>query len=130
MKHLFFAGIMLVALFFQSCAKSTTDKLIEKPWKVTSLLVMGSDVIPFISPDQPVTLTMTKAGLFDLNLNVTQITGNWTLSADEKKLIVSGEGQTTTWDIVLLEEGALSMTTSLALMQGLPPTPATLNATH
>jgi hypothetical protein len=48
-----------------------------------------------------------------------QIAGTWSLSADEKQLIVEGEGQTTTWTIQTLKEGELRMSTTLDL-GGLP----------
>jgi hypothetical protein len=62
---------------------------------------------------------MDREGNFDLDLVAIQIAGTWSLSEDEKQLIVEGEGQTTTWSIQTLKEGELRMSTNLDLM-GIP----------
>ena len=80
---------------------------------------MGTDILPFVSQGQPVSLIMDREGNFDLDLVAVQIAGTWSLSADEKQLIVEGEGQTTTWTIQTLKEGELRMSTNLDL-GGLP----------
>ena len=108
-----------LSLIFSSCEKSTTDFLVEKPWEVQSLTAMGTDILPFVSQGQPVSLIMDREGNFDLDLVALQIAGTWSLSADEKQLIVEGEGQTTTWTIQTLKEGELRMSTNLEL-GGLP----------
>jgi len=112
---------LLLGLTFllSSCEKSTTDFLTEKPWEVQSLTAMGTDILPFVSQGQPVSLVMDREGNFDLDLVALQIAGTWSLSADEKQLIVEGQGQTTTWNIQTLKEGELRMSTVLDLM-GLP----------
>ncbi|MBM3171428.1 MAG: hypothetical protein FJZ75_07450 [Bacteroidetes bacterium] len=119
MKLAFSTLLLALAFLFSSCEKSPTDFLVEKPWEVQSLTAMGTDILPFISQGQPVSLIMDREGNFDLDLVVTQITGTWSLSADEKQLIVEGQGQTTTWDIQTLKEGELRMSTTLDL-GGLP----------
>lgn len=111
--------IVGLSLIFSSCEKSTTDFLVEKPWEVQSLTAMGTDILPFVSQGQPVSLIMDREGNFDLDLVAVQIAGTWSLSADEKQLIVEGEGQTTTWTIQTLKEGELRMSTTLDL-GGLP----------
>jgi len=108
--------LLAVGLLFSSCEKSTTDFLVEKPWEVQSLTVLGMDVLPLVSQGQPVSLIMDREGNFDLDLVAIQIAGNWSLTADEKQLIVEGQGQTTTWDIQTLKEGELRMSTTLDLM--------------
>lgn len=119
MKLAFSTVLLALTFLLSSCEKSTTDFLVEKPWEVQSLTAMGTDILPFITQGQPVSLIMDREGNFDLDLVATQITGTWSLSADEKQLIVEGQGQTTTWDIQTLKEGELRMSTTLDL-GGLP----------
>jgi hypothetical protein len=106
-------GLMLLSL--TGCGKSATDLLTEKPWKVNSLKLGGMEVIGLIPGLTTISLTIAKDGNFSLNAGVLfNQSGTWTLSQDEKQLLVTSEEQVTTWDILLLEEGVLKMQTTLS----------------
>lgn len=119
MKRILSTLLLGLVILFSSCEKSTTDWLVERPWEVQSLTAAGTDILPFVSQGQPVSLIMDREGNFDLDLVAIQIAGTWSLSENEKQLIVEGEGQTTTWNIQTLKEGELRMSTNLDLM-GIP----------
>jgi hypothetical protein len=127
MKNLFIAGLMLLAVGLQSCAKSNSDLLTEKPWKVQSIMVGGENVIaPAILAGMTFTLNFATDGTYAFSLAGENSEGTWAFSSDEKAVITTETGQTesVTWTVAKLESGVLSLDFMIETSA------ATLNAIH